>query len=165
MKKWMFWWILWMFFICCELCVVFFFFLDTMMKLHIVLSLRSFSIYTTDAVVKPHQREWDDTLLVFRIISWFFGFETIDFHEIFGWIILVCTRCCLYYNRNHFVDGYQILAMDLPTSSSSSSPSSSLKCVMNRGTIELLHQMLLSQRYSMKIWKFLIKNCSANSFH
>lgn len=114
------------------------------MKLHIVISLTSFSIYTSDAVVKLHQKEWDDMLLVFRIFSWFFGVETIDFHDIFGWIILACIRC-LYHSRNHLVDGFQILAMDLPASSSSSS--SLLGSVMNRGTIELLHQMLLSQRY------------------
>lgn len=155
MKKWMLLWILWMCFMLFN-CM----FSDTIMKLHIVLSLTSFSIYTSDAVVKPHQREWHDMLLVFRIILWFFGMETIDFDAIFRWIILACTRC-LYHNRNHLVDGFQILAMDLPASSSSS-----LGCVMNRGMIELLHQMLLNQRYiQTKIWKFLIKNCSAISLH
>lgn len=139
MKKWMF------FSVCCFFSSVSYAvnraFSDTIiiMKLHIVLSLTSFSMYTTDAVCKPHQSEWDDMLLVFRIFSWFFGFETIDFHDILGWIILMCTRC-LYHNRNYMVDGLQILAMDLPASSSLSSLLSSLECVMNRGTIELLHQ-------------------------
>lgn len=135
------------------------------MKLHIVLSLTSFSMYTTDAVVNPHQTEWDDMLLVFRIFSWFFGFATIDFHDIFEWIILVCARC-LYHNRNYMVDGLQILAMDLAPSSSLSSSLSLLECVMNRGTIELLYQNANKPKviqYSIKIWKFLIKNCSAKT--
>lgn len=116
------------------------------MKLHIILSLTSFSIYKTNAVVKPHQRDLDNILLVFRIFSWFFGVKTIDFHVIFGWIILVCSRC-LYHNRNHLVA--------LLASSFSFLSLSSLECVVNRGMIELFPQMLLSQRYkNAKIFNY-----------